>query len=61
METALAIVQLMNAATPGIAQLILLIKKKDGTVTVAAMLDEADAAFDKNIQQAKQWLAEHKD
>lgn len=59
METALAIVQLMNAATPGIAQLILLIKKKDGTVTVAAMLDEADAKFDSNIQQAKAWLEAH--
>lgn len=60
METALAIVQLMNAATPGIAQLILLIKKKDGTVTVAAMLDEADSKFESNINQAKAWLEAHK-
>lgn len=59
METALAIVQLMNAATPGIAQLILLIKKKDGTVTVAAMLDEADSKFQSNIEQAKAWLQAH--
>lgn len=59
METALQIVNLLNAATPGIANLIILIRRKDGSVTVAAMLDEADASFDANIAKAKEWLASH--
>jgi hypothetical protein len=60
MELALSIVNLLNAVVPGIASLILLIRKKDGTVSVAAMLDEADAKFAANIQQASDWLNAHK-
>lgn len=59
MGTALAIVQLLNTAAPGIASLILMIKKTDGTISVVALLDEADAQFNANIQQAKDWLAAH--
>jgi hypothetical protein len=61
MATALMIVNLLNAATPGIAQLILLIRNKDGTISVGALLDQADAQFDKNIAQASEWLAAHKE
>lgn len=60
MDTAIAIVNLFNAATPGIASLITMIKKKDGTVSVVVMLDEADAQFAANIKQAQDWLANHK-
>lgn len=56
MESALLLVQALNLATPGIAELVLIIKRKDGSVTVAAMLDEADAKFDDNIRKAKAWL-----
>jgi hypothetical protein len=59
MELALSIVQLLNAATPGIAQLVLLIRRKDGTITIGALLDEADAQFDQNIKQASEWLKAH--
>jgi hypothetical protein len=59
MGTALMIVNLLNAAAPGIAQLILLIRHKDGTISVGAMLDEADAQFDANIKQAGEWLKNH--
>lgn len=59
METALAIVNLFNAAAPGAATLIMMIKKKDGTISVVAMLDEADAKFDENIAQARAWLESH--
>lgn len=59
MELALSLINLFNSTTPGIAELLLLIKRKDGTITVAAVLDEADGSFDKNIQQAKDWLAAH--
>ena len=52
METALAIVNLFNAASPGIASLILLIRNKDGSITVARMLDQADSTFDVNIKEA---------
>jgi len=51
MNTALAIVNLLNDATPGIANLILLIKNQDGTISVGAILDQADAAFDANLKQ----------
>lgn len=56
---ALGIVQVLNAASPGIAELILLIRKKDGTISVAALLDEADSKFDANIQAATDWLKAH--
>ena len=57
MENIINILNLLNAASPGIAQLILLIKQKDGTISVVAMLDQADAQFSENLQQAKDWLA----
>jgi hypothetical protein len=59
MEFALAIVSLINAATPGIASLIMLIKRNDGSVSVITLLDEADSQFDANIKQASDWLAAH--
>lgn len=60
MGLALVLVQLFNAAAPGLAELILLIRKKDGTISVVSMLDEADAQFDANITQASEWLKAHK-
>lgn len=59
MQTALAIVQLLNLAAPGIAQVILLIKRKDGTLAVMPLLDEAESQFDANIKQAADWLKAH--
>jgi hypothetical protein len=59
MEMALGIVQLLNAAAPGIAQLVVMIKGTDGKITVAALLDQADAQFDKNLSQAAEWLKAH--
>lgn len=60
MDTAIALVNLFNVVTPGIAQLILMIKNKNGTVSVVTLLDEADAQFQSNINQAQAWLAAHK-
>ncbi len=57
-ENALQIVNLFNTAAPGIASLIMIIRRTDGTVTVAALLDEADASFSSNISAAQKWLAE---
>jgi hypothetical protein len=59
MELALALIQLLNAASPGIASLIMLIKKTDGTIAVATLLDEADSKFSDNIKQASDWLKAH--
>lgn len=60
MEEALKIVQLLNAVTPGIAQLIIMIRNNDGTISVVTLLDEADAKFKDNIQKAKDWLEKNK-
>jgi hypothetical protein len=59
MESALQIMTLLNAAAPGIAQLVMLIKGKDGTISVVAMCDEADAGFDANIKQVSDWMKAH--
>lgn len=59
METAIALLNLINSATPGIASLIVMIRGKDGKISVVTMLDEADATFASNIDQAKAWLASH--
>ena len=56
---ALNIVNLLNAATPGIAQLILLIKNNDGTISVPVLLDQADAKFAENIKAATEWMKAH--
>ncbi len=60
METAIQIVNLFNLAAPGVASLILLVKRTDGTVAVMPILDEADKGFDDAIKQAKDWLEAHK-
>ena len=57
--TALALVNLLNAAAPGIASLVLLIKGTNGTLTVVPLLDEASSSFAASIAQANSWLAAH--
>jgi hypothetical protein len=60
MNTALLIAQLLNTATPGIVEIVLLIKKQDGTIAIVPLLDQADSKFTANMQQAAKWLEEHK-
>lgn len=59
MELALAIVTLLNAAAPGIASLIMIIRRKDGSIAIGTMLDEADQAFADNLGQAAAWFKSH--
>ena len=59
MELALAIITLANTLAPGVASLIVLIRKKNGTLAVIPMLDEASAQFEENIKQATEWLKTH--
>lgn len=56
---ALAIVELINAAAPGVASLIVMIRHKDNTLSVVQVLDEADAKFSANLKEATDWLAAH--
>lgn len=55
-ESAIKIVELLNAAAPGVAELIIMIRRPNGTLSVVALLDEADARFAENIKQAQDWL-----
>jgi hypothetical protein len=57
---AIAVVELLNAAAPGLANLIVLIRHKDGGLSVLQVLDEADAKFSSNLKEATDWLAAHK-
>ena len=57
MDLALQIANLLNTAAPGVANLLLLIKRPNGTVTVVSVLDEADATFQADLDQAKAWFA----
>lgn len=57
---ALAIVQLLNTAAPGIASLIVMIRHKDNTLSVVQILDETDTKFNDNLKQATDWLTAHK-
>jgi hypothetical protein len=58
--TALTLVDLFNTLAPGVANLIILFRRKDGAgVTVVSLLDEADAQFDANMKQASDWLKSH--
>lgn len=55
-----AILQLITAAIPGIANVIVAIKDANGNVnTIAVSLSQADAGFDKTIADAQAWLASH--
>lgn len=55
----ITIVNLLNTASPGIARLIVMLRKKDGTVGVLQVLDEADQKFAENLKQVTDWLKEH--
>lgn len=59
MNTALGIVTLLNALVPGIAQIIILVKRNDGTISVMPLLDEADAKFSENLKQIADWMKAH--
>ena len=59
LATILNIISLFNAVEPNIAQLILLIRNADGTLSVPVILDQADAKFNDNLKQATDWLKAH--
>ena len=59
MALALLIAQILNAAAPSIAEIILLVKKEDGTIAILPLLDQADEKFKANLDQAAKWLEAH--
>ena len=58
-ETAIEIVNLINATAPGIASLILAIKGKNGKISIIQVLDEADPDFKETIAAGLEWKATH--
>ena len=48
---------LLNALLPTAAQIILMIRHQDGTVTATVYLDQADAANQGTIDAVNAWLA----
>lgn len=54
--TAVQLLGLWNAASPGIADLLLIIRRKDGTVSIGVVLDEGSAQFKENLAQATEWV-----
>ena len=61
MDKAIQIVNLLNAAIPGIASAIQMIKNQDGTVILTVTFDQADQQFDANLQQVTDWFKAHPD
>ena len=61
MDKAIQIVNLLNAAVPGIASMIQMIKNQDGTVSLTVTFDQADQQFDANLQQVTDWFKAHPD
>ncbi len=54
-----AILALINAAIPNVANLIVAIKNTSGGVDIGVLLSSADADYQKSIDQAQAWLAAH--
>jgi hypothetical protein len=61
MDKAIQIVNLLNAAIPGIESAIQIIENQDGTVSLTVTLDQADQKFDANLQQVTDWFKAHPD
>jgi len=58
MELALLIARILAETGPDVVELILLLKKTDGTIAVIPILDEADDQFEANIEKIKRWRNE---
>jgi len=55
MDLTLLLTKFLIETTPDVIELILLLKKKDGTVAIIPILDEADDQFKKNIKKIEEW------
>jgi len=58
MELALLIARILAEIGPEAVELILLLKKKDGTIAIIPVLNEADEQFEANIEKIKRWRNE---
>jgi len=55
MDLTLLLTKFLIDTTPDVIELILLLKKKDGTVAIVPILDEADEQFEENIRKIEEW------
>ena len=55
MKLALLIARILAETGPEVVELILLIKRSNGTIAVLPVLDEADEQFEKNLKKIKEW------
>jgi len=58
MSMILLILQLLRELSPEIVELVLLVRKKDGGISVIPILDEADEKFKENIKKIEEWKRE---
>lgn len=56
-KNAIDIINMINTGAQVAADLILLIRRNDGSIGVVALLDENDANFDANLKAATEWRA----
>jgi hypothetical protein len=50
---------LLNLAIPQIATVIIAVRHQNGSVSILATLDEADAQFEQNRKEIADWMAAH--
>ena len=58
MELALLIARILAEIGPEAVELILLLKKTDGTIAVIPILNEVDEQFEANLEKIKRWRNE---
>lgn len=58
LETAIAVIGMVNTALPPALNLILSLRREDGTLV---NLDKAEGHYNDNLEEAKKWIAENPD
>jgi len=58
LTTALLIADILRKSGPDVVELILLLTRKDGSISVIPILNEADEKFADNIKQIEEWKRE---
>lgn len=56
METALLIADIIAKLGPTVVDVVVLLRRQDGSIAVLTVLDEAEAKFDENIRRALEVL-----
>ena len=59
LDTSIKLAKVFNAAAPGVASVIAIIRSTDGKVHVMPLLDSAAEKFDDTVAEARRWLEDH--